>query len=274
MKPSEAAGPDVPVNDRESDLPPPLSGAGLSGPTGLRLSYRPIWNVQQKAMAIHLCEPSPVPTRPNGPAAAARADCRLLRHAIADIDRLSRRQGGGAAGVGSLSIPVHHATLTNPARRGAFAAQCDGISSELRALLVWEIAGTPPAAGERELFSMVSTLRPYGRAIFLRSRLGTTDFDIPAAVGVHSIGIDLGGVTESETQIAAQLEKFAENAHRAGLRCHVHGLTTSSMCLAAVSSGFHYLSGDAVCASAETPWGGLQPFDAEQLFLHRHVAGE
>ena len=118
------------------------------------------------------------------------------------------------------------------------------------------------------LFSMVSTLRPYGRAIFLRSRLAEADFGIPAAVGVHSIGIDIAAIAEPEAEIASRLEKFAENAHRSGLRCHVHGLSTSSLSLAAVSSGFDYLAGDAIAPCADAPWG-VQPFDAESLFLRR-----
>ena len=121
---------------------------------------------------------------------------------------------------------------------------------------------------ERMLFSMVSTLRPYGRAIFLRSRLAEADFGIPAAVGVHSIGIDIAAIAEPEAEIASRLEKFAENAHRSGLRCHVHGLSTSSLSLAAVSSGFDYLAGDAIAPCADAPWG-VQPFDAESLFLRR-----
>jgi hypothetical protein len=262
MNPSDVADPD----SLESDSP------FFFGTAEPRLSYRPIWNVQQKAMAIYLCELSPAPAGPAeaaapGHATLGRADNRLLHRAIAGIERMPPRRN-----VGSLSIPVHHATLTNAACRNAFAAQCGAIAPALRALLVWEIVGTPPDAGERDLFSMVSTLKPYGRAIFLRSRLAKVDFDIPAAVGVHSIGIDLGETMESETRVAARLEKFAEKAHRAGLRSHVHGLTTSSMSLAAVSSGFHYLSGDAICASAEAPWGVL-PFDAERLFLHRHAGG-
>lgn len=261
MYPSDAAGADS--SETESSPAP-----GTPGP---RISYRPIWNVQQKAMAIYLCEPRPDPSAASEPATGR--DTRLLDRALADIDRMSRHQGDGGPGVGSVSIPVHHATLTNAASRDQFAARCAAIAPALRALLVWEITGTPEDAGERDLFAMVSALKPYGRAIFLRRNLTGTDFDIPAAVGVHSIGADLGGATESETSIAARLDKFADAAHRAGLRSHVHGLTTSSLSLAAVSSGFHYLSGDAVCASTEAPWGVL-PFDAERLFLHRHMAGD
>lgn len=256
MNPPRAAAADGP-----EAAPPPAPGS--------RISYRPIWNVQQKAVAIYLCEPGPATTAEP----ATRRDARLLDRALADIQRMSRHQGDSGPGVGSVSIPVHHATLTNAASRDEFAARCATIAPASRALLVWEITGTPDEAGERDLFAMVSTLKPYGRAIFLRRALDGTDFDIPAAVGVHSVGTDLGGATGSEASIAARLDKFADAAHRAGLRSHVHGLTTSSLSLAAVSSGFHYLSGDAVCASTEVPWGVL-PFDAERLFLHRHLADD
>ena len=46
MNPPRAAAADGP-----EAAPPPAPGP--------RISYRPIWNVQQKAVAIYLCEPSP-----------------------------------------------------------------------------------------------------------------------------------------------------------------------------------------------------------------------
>lgn len=271
MNRANAAGTDSPETEPSPVPGAPVSGAPAPGAPGPRISYRPIWNVQQRAMAIYLCEPAHGPAAANGPSSGR--DARLLDRAMVDLDRMSRRQGDDGPGVGSVSIPVCHTTLTNAARRDEFTSRCAAIAPALRALLVWEITGTPEDAGERDLFAMVSALKPYGRAIFLRRDLAAADFAIPAAVGVHSIGVDLSRATDSETDIAARLDKFADAAHRAGLRSHVHGLTTSSLSLAAVSSGFHYLSGDAVCASTETPWGVL-PFDAEQLFLHRHMAGD
>ncbi len=187
---------------------------------------------------------------------------------LADIDRSTRREGAGA-----VCLPAHPAILSDAAARSTFVAACETIAPALRSTLLWEICGAPGDISERMLFSMVSTLRPYGRAIFLRSRLAEADFDIPAAVGVHSIGIDIGTIAEPEAEIASRLEKFAENAHRSGLRCHVHGLPSSSLSLAAVSSGFDYLAGDAIAACAAAPWG-VRPFDAESLFLRRLATAE
>lgn len=234
--------------------------AGVAAPAA-PLRYRPIWNVRQKAIGLYLCEADG-----GGFDAASTAEstgCGLLRRMLADIDRTTRREGAGA-----VCIPAHPAILSDAASRGAFVAACETIAPALRGTLLWEISCAPGDISERMLFSMVSTLKPYGRAIFLRSRLAETDFGIPAAVGVHSIGIDLGAIAEPEAEIAVRLEKFADNAHRSGLRCHVHGLPTSSLSLAAVSSGFDYLAGDAIAACADAPWG-VQPFDAESLFLRR-----
>lgn len=247
---------------------PPSHAAG--DPPAPALRYRPIWNVQQKMMNLHLCEPA-APMAGHDPAAAGRADRHLLAQVLRDMQG-GMEPAGPERGAASVCLPVQHTTLTDPAARAAFLAACDSVPDGLRELLVWEIVGLPEDAGERSLFSMVSTLRPHGRAVFLRSRLDRAEFGIPAAVGVHSVGPDLAEAGAPESDAVRQLERFAECAHGAGLRCHAHGLATSSVTLAAFSCGFDYLAGTAICELRATPWQ-VRPFDAENLFLGRHLPG-
>jgi hypothetical protein len=232
------------------------------------LRYQPIWNVQQKAISIYFGE-SAAPTdlgADGDPERLGCADRELLRHALVDIAAAARHRD-----VGSVCVPLHYATLANAGPRGALLALCDTIPADLRVLLVWEIVAPPETIWENTLFPLVSTIKPYGRAIFMRHALDQTDFDVPAAVGVHSVGIDLRDVVDSETRCVGQLQQFAKRAHALGLRCHIHGLTTSSMSLTAIGAGFDYVAGPAICGSTEAPWGVL-PYDAESLVQH-NLAG-
>jgi hypothetical protein len=251
-----------------------LSGAGEAAfrrpdlPPGLPLRYQPIWNVQQKAISIYFGEPAAAAEVGAGanPERLGRADRELLRHVLVDIDAAARHRD-----VGSVCVPVHYATLANAGSRGELLALCDTIPADLRVLLVWEIVGLPEAIWENALFPLVSTIKPYARAIFMRHALDQTDFDVPAAVGVHSVGIDLRDVVDSETDCVGRLEQFAKRAHALGLRCHIHGLVTSSMSLTAIGAGFDYVAGPAISGSIEAPWGVL-PYDAESLIQH-NLAG-
>lgn len=232
------------------------------GPAALSLGYQPIWNVQQKAISIYFGEPIPAEDGASAvdPEHVGRTDCQVLSRVLADIATATERQD-----MGSVCVPIHGATLANAGPRGELVALCDTIPAELRAQLVWEIVGLPDGIWENALFSVVSTIKPYGRAIFMRRALDQMEFDVPAAVGVHSVGIDLRDVVGSETDCAGRLKAFAESAHALGLRCHVHGLATSSMSLTAIGAGFDYVAGPAIFAGTEVPWGVL-PYDTESLF--------
>lgn len=243
-------------------------------PTGVSFRYQPIWNLHQKVMGTYLCEMMVKYGAGSVPSDAAlpldpdvtllgRVDRLVLRRALADIETAAQRRM-----VSAICVPVHFGVLAGASTRRDFIALCNTIRPEVRSLLVWEIIGVPGGVWENSLFSIVSTLKPFSRAVFMRRDFDQTDFEVSAAVGVHSVGLDPGRAGASETRLVPLLERFADRAHRAGLRCHVHGLTTGSLCLSAIGAGFDYMSGPAIAESTETPWGIL-PFDAESLFLHK-----
>lgn len=271
-----------PQNPSRADLSRPRPGRALdtfldlaeAGETGAAvLRYQPIWSVHQRSVGTYLCEltagdgdaVAPEPAGDAAPALLARLDRLILRQALDAV------AAGTAAGMsGALCVPVHYPALADAGPRREFAGLCGGIAPEAQALLVWEMVGVPEGTLENPLFAMASVVRPHGRSLFMRGPLDTGSFDIAAAIGIHSIGVDLRRVEEPETRLLQPLSKFAERAHGVGLRCHAHGLATSSLGLAAIAAGFDYVSGAAISESTETPWGVL-PYDAESLFLHKYV---
>lgn len=254
------------------DVAAMLARAEAGAPGAPLLRFQPIWSVHQKAVGTYLCEL--VAPGDDGPFAAAlagdtepallaRLDRLILRLSLAAIDAAASTEISGA-----ICIPVHYRALADTGLRQEFAALCAAITPEARSLVVWEMVGVPDGTLENPLYSMASIVKPHGRSLFIRCDLDSSDFEISAAIGVHSIGVDLRDTGMSETGVLQLLSKFAEQAHGVGLRCHAHGLRTSSLGLAAIANGFDYVSGAAVSDHTEMPWGIL-PYDAESLFLHK-----
>jgi hypothetical protein len=258
--PETPARPDLRTGPRHASA----RAASDPAPAGLELGYQPIWNRPQQAISLHCAEPA----LPDGSGASRPQD---------DIDRqvLSRVlddvAAGGCRGAGSICVPVHFASLATAAPRAEQLRACERIPAGLSDLLVWEIIGLPETVGETTLFSVVSAIRPYGRAIFLRQALETPQFDAAAAVGIHSVGTDLRDAAGSESELLRRLHRFAERAHALGLRCHAHGLATRSLSLTALGAGFDYLAGPAIAGRSARPRGPL-PYDVESLLLHPFAA--
>lgn len=239
--------------------------------------YWPIWSFQQKALGIYFCQMMVKHGSDSMPAETAllrepdltllgQLDRTVLRRAVVDLEAAAQMQMASA-----VCVPVHFSALASAATRREFMSFCNSISPKIRSMLVWEIVDVPAGLWENSIFSIVSMLKPFSRAIFIRRAIDESDFGVLGAVGLHSVGLDLRCLANTETQILPLLNRFADRAHRSGLRCHVHGLTTSSLCLLAISAGFDYVSGPEVCESTETPWGIL-PFDAERLFLRKFAS--
>ncbi len=250
-----------------------LARAEAEEPGAPVLRFQPIWSVHQKAVGTYLCEMiasggEPIAARLPGdaePSLLGRLDRLVLRRALTAIDAAAGSEVSGA-----VCIPVHYRALADAGLRQEFAALCNSIAPEARSLLVWEMVGVPDGTLENPLFSMASIVKPHGRSLFIRCDLDSSAFEISAAIGIHSIGVDLHGTDQSETSMLQLLSRFAEQAHGVGLRCHAHGLGTSSLGLAAIANGFDYVSGTAISDHTEMPWGIL-PYDAESLFLHKFV---
>ena len=241
-------------------------------PTDAWFRYWPAWSYQQKALGVYFCqmmirygaEDVPAETAfPEEPdlALLGQHDRTVLRRAVADLETAAQRRMTNI-----VCVPVHFSALASTATRRNFISLCNSIGPEIRAMLVWEIVNVPAGLWENSIFSIVSTLKPFSRAIFIRRGPDDSDFHVLKAAGLHSVGLDLQCLGRTETQVVPLLNRFAERARRAGLRCHVHGVTTSSLCLLAISAGFDYVSGPGVSEATEMPWGIL-PFDAERLFL-------
>ena len=255
-----------PLTPAEMDMPrtsqAPAGDAAASARLVLR--YQPIWNVQQRAIGIHCAEPVPAAGQHWADGrGCGEIDRQILCQVLADA--------GGRHDVGSICLPVQFAGLATASPRNALLGACEAIPAGLRDLLVWEITGLPETVGETQLFSVVSAIQPYGRAIFLQRELEQAEFDVLAAIGIHSVGTDLRRAAGSETLCAGRLERFAERAHTLGLRCHVHGLASRSLSLTAIGAGFDYLAGPAIAGTVDMPWAVI-PYDVESLLLRNVIS--
>jgi hypothetical protein len=85
--------------------------------------------------------------------------------------------------------------------------------------------------------------------------------------GVHAVGFDLGALQTDQRALLPKLESFAAQAEKVELRKFIYGLNTISAVTMAVSAGFDYIEGEAVCAPVESI-AHVRPFETEDLLAH------
>src|SRR3546814_15815455 len=89
---------------------------------------------------------------------------------------------------------------------------------------------------------MVDGLRPFCRSVLVRSgfRRRLSRYE---GIGVHAVGVDLGGDSRDEAAMAADMERFVRLAEASRLRSYAHSVTSARLAVQARAAGFIYLSG-------------------------------
>jgi hypothetical protein len=86
--------------------------------------------------------------------------------------------------------------------------------------------------------------------------------------GVHAVGVDLGALSASESQVFEMLEQFAAKASHHGLKCYAHGLASMSLITAAVCAGYDHLAGQAIAKPVDS-LQGIRPISIQTMYLKR-----
>lgn len=242
---------------------------------GIDFGYQPIWNVRGNVLSAYLC--LPLRQRPGASPLSGHAvlsaqadipeiaylDCAVLHHASEQLQALHR---SGRKAV--LSMPVHIQTFALTTTRSAFFAKCGNLAPEFRNFLVMELVGVSDAVPATRLYEAVGTLRTAARSVVVQTDINQRNLAPLRDAGVHAIGVDLRKVPGSGARKLKYMERFAEKAAKLGVRSFLNSVDTLSLATAAVSSGFHYLAGDAIAPMVAAP-DRLRRFTAEDLVARR-----
>ena len=239
----------------------------------LTFLYRPMWHVPHRVINAHLCQPAARLGRqyavgdallPKGADSqlAALLDRVVLRKTVEDAHEML---DSGAKGV--LIVPVHHSTLTGSRARRDYLAVCNAIQPVLAKYLVWEILEPVSSMSASQLAPAVAALKALGRAVLVRIDIDHPRFEDFFGIGIHSVGTDVEHCSIPEAELIRKLELFRARAERYGLRCHVHGLRSTSLLAAAICGGYDYVDGDGVVGATDHP-RGVSSFSLGDLYRH------
>jgi hypothetical protein len=234
--------------------------------------YRPMWQIKNKVISSYLCIPARVAAdgavliggaampMPYASLENAALDILALKRAVDDLKALftlGRRL--------VFVLPVHFVTLNEPRTNRAFLEVCNGVSQDIRKLLVFELLGIPADMPHIPMVRAFSVIRPFCRAILVRRRL---DDEVPLKLkemGVYGIGADIGNYRASEAQIMREMDGFNERVRSFGFSTHLHGVNSRSLISAAVGAGFALIAGDPVMTAIDVP-EAASPFDVASLY--------
>ncbi len=239
---------------------------------GLQFVYRPMWLARRKVISAYLCLPSRItsdgtilfggaamPLNYSSPENAL-LDVFTLRKVLGDLRQLIADKRKLI-----MVAPVHYVTLNIPKNRRSFLEHCINLSENYKKLLVFELIGLPKDLPYAPLVGAFSAIRPFSRAVLVRRRLDSADFEKLRQMGVWGTGVDVGNIPLSESEIIEGMDTFNESASKFGLATYIHGLPSISLTSAAAGAGFTFIDGDPVMSVVDVP-ESVSPFDVESIY--------
>jgi len=211
------------------------------------LYVEPVWRVDRAAVVSFVLRTVSFQDTDDGAAPVEEDDLAPRTHAVLAGRRLAfaqaRLEEASDQPIGALHVPVSYAALTQSGARLSVLAdlkrhQAAGHASRT----IVELTNVPPAAPSSGLAEIVAQLRPFARAVMLRTRLAA----IPPAwrhCGVAGFVLELNP-SEPERQSLQKIDSFAKLT--AEMRCAsgLDHVSSRSVALAAWAAGINHLAGD------------------------------
>lgn len=233
-------------------------GETVELPAGLEFHYRPIWNVSRKVLSTYACVSSlmgrggalDIETLLESEDSRLTPDLDLfmLARVVGDLTRLH------AKGTRVLmACPLHVATLAMRRTRERFVRAYHPLPEAIRRDIIFELIGSWHGMPQSRMVELLAYIKPVSRSVTARLELDWTRFDLLRDGGITVVSINLLGRTDREAKLLPQMETFAERANRVGIRTCAHGLSTSSLAVAALGAGFDLIEGNAIHGPVNTP---------------------
>ena len=162
-------------------------------------------------------------------------------------------------------IPVHFTTLTTRPMTRRYLEKCKRIPREVRRYLKFQVSGAPRGVPSTRLEAIGAALKNVSQTLIWETDLQQRDFSAFAVSGFTGVCVDLTKDKRPERAIIQDMNAFAAAAEEHELTCHVHGIRSSSLGIAAGAAGFSFIDGDRVKGVTDFP-EHLSHYDWEQFF--------
>jgi hypothetical protein len=227
-------------------------------------AFVPVWDSRAEAITAYRCivEADEDESALLTPSAKARAALSLALTGLGlSVAVLDARLARGERFLVHLRVPYE--ALTSPLARMEFVSACRGLSQQLRPLLVFEIVDLPAGVPQSRLQDLVTTVRPFGRAVSAELPLRYRGFSAYHGLGLQAIGLDLAGLSDVEAK--GEIDRLAAGTRGHNLPAFLSGIATRPVLAAALAAGVPWLSGPAVAAGLEEPGPMIRLYTDELL---------
>lgn len=241
-------------------------------PYDLHLVYRPMWSVGSELLATYVCLPA------SGDSGRLRIGDAVLsdkytHEQMAVLDRFVLE--GVCADLLALGeqspkpilvVPVHLASLSDPALREEVLEIADVSAEAVRRNLIFEVADIHEAIGQSRALEVVNRLAPMCRGVLGQVPIRDGNFAFWKRLGLLAIGSDLAGNERPDVEVMKELRAFAGLAKHNKMRCYVRGLTSLSRVVLAVGAGFDFVEGSVIGDDADNATLKVCRFDLADIY--------
>lgn len=236
--------------------------------------FVPMWNVKHSAITTFTCVPVALDLdgglTAKGEDIRAEANTELLFNLdLLCVEKVSQehRRLLKIRRPAILSIQVHFSTLANKAQREILVERAKQMPAGAHNRTIFEVLSLPEGIPDSRLSELIWPLKPISRSIIGCFSLHRRHFLGYHAAGLHAVGYDLSIELGSEKSINREMDQFVASANKMSLKTYVHGIRSSSLNMAAISSGFDYLDGQSLAAATDEV-SGVTPLSLYDLYRH------
>ncbi len=234
-----------------------VTAADLAMPPDVQPRLGPIWRANSRSLVGYM-----VDAERTGPAqlvVEGELDLPLLAYAMEKL-------------IGQLEenspyltmVALHWKSLERTPTRVKILEYLATAPEEMRRFIIPILTGIPSDLLPSRVDERVRELRQLHRAVGCRVDLGRRDFSQLKGLGFHSIGVSLPVPEMSETEVIAAMDPLLDAIGPLKAKSFIGGLNSRSLMIAALASGFDYLSGQVITTNEAV--GGIQEFSVRDIY--------
>ena len=255
-----------------SSLGPLRSGGDLDEgdgtmPEGFDARFVPLWRASNRTLVGQVAQT--VEVLPDGRSERYRRpwtagteplDLPLIARGVERVQQLSH-----AGNSILVNIPVRWHKLDQKSYREKLLTLCGRLPPDDRRFLVLTLTDVPGDLMTARIEDRIRQLRPFCRAVSCSVAIGQRNFIQFQSRIVSAVGFDLGDDVIAERDAMAEMDRFMDAVEPLKMLTFVHGLSTTSLLVAALAAGFDYLSGEAIREGKEQ-LRGVRSFSVPDIF--------
>ena len=222
-------------------------------PSGLEIHFRPLLDVQTRAVTGFSCVPYYDPGVPLEGYDVLMHDQRDNTDLLAQIDQLAlsrvRLQIMALAKKGRKAVficPVHYKTLSDIPRSAVYLQFCAALGLDERQSLMFEIVGIPKSLDQPGVKGAIALVRPHGKAVMARTQIERQTKSNLTGVGIDILSVDIRADVGFEAVLVPKMKTFMIGIKEDKMKAFATGLSNVYLARAAAGAGFSAVGGAAI----------------------------